>query len=781
MTFEDPGSDGLNYSFNLDNKPCQPTVAELSLAKAFFSLVNVEEHPEILPFAFDVVASQLKVNSSEYDLHLPEATEKVEPRKKFEALKNILLTKSKYFDHPWRGGPEGLKHRVMMHFYLQYMPMALVDGCWLQAGTRVATAHTSIGAAITGLYEHQVRGFVSDSGRHFVGDYKDAFSLVGGAIEDVSSHSFCERLDIAQESFELPLFLLALSQFTRTRSPEIIGVNLAWQYLGIPSFGPRLIADFCETYDLPKLDDNLVEPEYLEKGLSLASEAADILLNETMPAHQNQVCERIFGGAKTAFRLLGEWLGATQDAAPSGPVDLRQEMIDLIWRKSTYAKGYHCKRTLGDKAIDDYLNTENFDGPALLDALANSTWVTPGESSKSRIVNHSISIYGPMFAVFSPVEQQIIKEWIDALPPVEENDRPKDLAKVKPDLPDDDIKPTIHSEKNIKGRMWKSDDVRIRSDKMFGNCNVRELYHHLINVEFYPEILPVAEQFARDRLERSIASMWNGERPIPAHKYSPVALDRWVEQKHREQVDSYRPLSARPEVSREVFIEANVKLAPLILIDGGWLQGIASPAIIDTTVGRMLFHIFVEEIGEGNADLHHANIYRDLLAAMGVSAPPVDSLEFINWDRLDTESFDIPTLWLAISCFPRHFMPEILGLNLAVELAGLGGPYMEARDTLRAFRYPTIFVELHNAADNITSGHSGWAVSAIKRYMVEVAEREGPHNVDQVWHRVWSGVRLTLPQIGRFRLLAHRARRRFFGRDPRFVPLIFPKQLELTT
>ena len=104
MTFEDPGSDGLNYSFNLDNKPCQPTVAELSLAKAFFSLVNVEEHPEILPFAFDVVASQLKVNSSEYDLHLPEATEKVEPRKKFEALKNILLTKSKYFDHPWRGG-----------------------------------------------------------------------------------------------------------------------------------------------------------------------------------------------------------------------------------------------------------------------------------------------------------------------------------------------------------------------------------------------------------------------------------------------------------------------------------------------------------------------------------------------------------------------------------------------------------------------------------------------------------------------------------------------------
>ena len=65
MTFQDPESGGINYSFNLDNKPCQPTVTELSLANAFFYLINVEEHPEILPFAFDVVASQLKVNSSE--------------------------------------------------------------------------------------------------------------------------------------------------------------------------------------------------------------------------------------------------------------------------------------------------------------------------------------------------------------------------------------------------------------------------------------------------------------------------------------------------------------------------------------------------------------------------------------------------------------------------------------------------------------------------------------------------------------------------------------------
>lgn len=188
----------------------------------------------------------------------------------------------------------------------------------------------------------------------------------------------------------------------------------------------------------------------------------------------------------------------------------------------------------------------------------------------------------------------------------------------------------------------------------------------------------------------------------------------------------------------------------------------------------MLFHVFVEEVGEGKADEHHANIYRNLLTAMGISAPPVESLEFTNWDRLEDESFDVPTLWLAISCFPRHFLPEILGLNLAVELAGVGGPYMEARDTLRRFRYPSLFVDVHNAADNVTAGHAAWATKSIKLYMDNVAKREGPHHMDRVWHRVWSGVRATLPQFGRFKLMAHRVNRRFFGRDPRYVPLIFP-------
>ena len=59
----------------------------------------------------------------------------------------------------------------------------------------------------------------------------------------------------------------------------------------------------------------------------------------------------------------------------------------------------------------------------------------------------------------------------------------------------------------------------------------------------------------------------------------------------------------------------------------------------------------------------------------------------------------------------------------------------------RTFGYPTLFVDVHNAADNVAAGHSAWAMNAIKRFLDEVAEREGPHSLDHSWHRVWAGVR----------------------------------------
>jgi hypothetical protein len=322
--------------------------------------------------------------------------------------------------------------------------------------------------------------------------------------------------------------------------------------------------------------------------------------------------------------------------------------------------------------------------------------------------------------------------------------------------------------------VWSKTAFRERSRNEFGGCRIRDLYHYLVNIEFFPHILPQAEKFARDRLQRSMAHLRGAIRPIPSESYDPEKLDEWVHTKHREQIDSYVPIERSANLSKKDFVSGTLQLAPLILIDGGWLQNVTHACLIHTQIGRTLFRIFYEELGEGDPTLHHANVYRDLLLAMGEDVPPVESIEFAHWPRLQDSSFEIPALWLSISCFPRHFMPEILGLNLAVELAGVGGPYMEARDTLRLFNYPTLFVELHNAADNVASGHSAQARDAIKMYMDDLAVREGPHSLNQAWRRIWCGICSTLPQVSSARLWEHRIRQRLDDSLTSGVPTIFP-------
>jgi len=771
MTITELNRDGLAPSFNGDDPALAPGPTRLSYRRAYYHLVNVEEHPQVLPLAYDLVTSRFAAPLDASAESAPPGSPAEVPDRLAALLDKVTASRGR-FSRPWRNASDDLTRRQALHYFVQYMPTAFVDGCWLQCGLRVSTAHTEVGAALTGLYQHQVRAFVADPGRHFVADYRAVYGLLGAPVEEVSSHSFAERSDFLEPSIALPIFLLGSAQFTRTYPVEILGLNLAWQFLDLSAFGPDLIRDTCAAYGLPPLGEDLGDPQHLDKGRQMARDAVSGLLQGLERPALGDAWTRLLHGVGAGAAAWTEWFDAARASAPAGPPDPRQEMLDLLWRKAPHASGYHGSRRLGAKRIDDHLDPKAFDGPAVLEALAGSPWVKPGKSGKSALLNRLIGFGGPMMAVFSPVEQQIIQSWIDSLPPKEEQPGTAE-AGARPEV-GAPTGPTVREEQYVVGRSWEAEAFRQRSRRLYGKCTVRELYHYLINVEFYPDILPIAERFAHERLERSMAMLWKGERPIPSPRYDPAALEAWVYKKHREQVDSYRPPDVRPEAPKDAFVEATIQLAPLILIDGGWLQGMASPALIHTTVGRMLFHVLVEELGEGKPKEHHANIYRNLLKAMGEEPPPVDSWEFARWPRLQDESFDVPALWLTISCFPRHFLPEILGLNLAVELAGVGGPYMEARDTLRRFRYPTLFVDVHNAADNVSVGHAAWAMNAIKRYMDAVAEREGPHNVDRDWHRVWSGVRATLPQIGRVRLLAHRIRRRLFGEDPTLVPLIFP-------
>lgn len=732
---------------------------------AFHGLTNSDEYPEVLSIALNHVSDRLQgfVSSPERvpaDLRRFSG-DRTQMSQALAALSDLGAQNTS----PWTHSDSAVARRRVVHYLQQFLPTALVDGCWLQGMLRVATVHTHVGAMLAAAYAEHVQAFIDDPEEHFVCEYRDVSRRLGMPVYDVCARSFSERDEFLDSSFELPRLLLSIGQFPRTFFYEIVGFHVGWQYLAIPSFSRRLVRDTRMLHSLPEIGERIAESTQQERARLFALDIARRVLEEA--GESPDFWRRVWLGLALAADTWTTWLSTTGKTAPVGPSDPRQNMIDLLCRKAPHALGYHGDRRIGGVLIDEYFRAATFDPAALLDNLATSQHVSPGHPERSEFLQTFVMFGGPMQDVFSPAEIVTIHNWITSLArqPETSHDTGNPRTTTGPEM--ERTKETMQSR-------WPSLAFRKRSEQTYAGCSVRELYHHLVNLEFFPEILPVAERFAHDRLERSMLTIGTGERPIPAKSYDPDALERWVHAKHRAQVDSYRPLTGEPRISRSEFIESTVQLAPLILIDGGWLQGIATPALIHRRVGCMLFHVFFEELGEGDATRDHANIYRDLLTAMGESAPPVHTEEFANWTRLRDISFDVPTLWLSLSCFPRHFLPEILGLNLALEVAGLGGPYLEARDALRHFGFPTLFVDVHNAADNVSVGHTAWAMNAIKTYMDELLEREGPHNVDYYWHRVWSGVRATLPPVGITRMVFHRISARIGGlSEDRRVPLIF--------
>ena len=677
-----------------------PAPTPVGIRKMYYYLLNVEEHPEVLPLAYDQVAGRLDAAAANADgLLAPPATFS-EATDSLDRVLGRLAESGARFSRPWRQATEDLTRRQVLHFFTQYLPMALVDGCWLQGGLEVAMAHTPVGASLTGLYQHQVRAFVADPGRHFVADYRAVHARLGAPLEEMSSRSFIDRTDFHDTSLPLPVFLLSIAQFARSFCAEVLGVNLAWQLLGLPAFGPDLIQDTCEAYGLPRLGDGLGLPDHLEKGRGMAREAAVQLLEAAEPTLAD-AWERLLRGIHAGTGAWTEWFDRTCEAAPTGPPDPRQEMIDMLWRKAPHACGYHADRRLGGKRIDEHLAPETFDGPALLADLARSPWVHPGAPDRSALLKRLIGFGGPMLSVFSPVEVQIIESWIDSLPP-QGNPSP---------VP---ARPTNRQEEAVVGPLWTPAGFRRRSENLYRRCTVRELYYYLINVEFHSDVLPVAERFARDRLERSMARLWKGDRPIPSRQYDPAALERWVYQKHRQQVESYRPPDGRPRRAQGRVHRSHGPARPA----GPHRRRLASG---DRLAGAHPHYGRADALpcargGAGRGQTQPSTTptsiaicWRRWERMRRRSIPGV-----CGWPRLKDASFDVPALWLSISCFPRHFLPEILGLNLAVELAGVGGPYMEARDTLRRFGYPTLFVDVHNAADNVSVGHAAWAMKAIR-------------------------------------------------------------------
>jgi hypothetical protein len=584
-------------------------------------------------------------------------------------------------------------------------PLATQAGAWLQWMSAPGNAEDSDMLSVLALYASDVGVGRANASRGSV--YVALLREAGLAGYAVPTARLALDQRIADRDFYLPAVLLAMSRHPEEFRPEILGADAFLRVVGL----------------LPALVVAAGAAGWADRLRSAAPDAAWEPVWAALRAN-DQVADRVAAGFRWAWGALRRW-SADLYADLRAARDPAYAMAELMAKRSREGAAYHAGFQLGGCPFAELLRNCRRDPDALLTALAASRLVRPGNAKASPLINGLVAEPGPMFRVFSPADISVIGRWIDSLPAAE---------------------PTRHTRRPRSYPVPSAAVTAATTGSTRGDrapADLRSAYRMLLGRRDTPRLRQYAYDYAHTWLARARHGLDDAPGQLP-RRWTPEGLRPWLLDQH-DQHDQRFSSDDAEVISREELIDSTVQLAPLTLIDGAWLQGFTDYAHAGSEHGYFLFETYFDELGNGVPKLNHPLIYRAVLGEMGVRLPATDSAEFAHWPGFRNSSFALPVYWLSIGRQPQTFLPEIFGLNLAMELSGVGGSYRRARIDLKHHGFSTRFVDIHNTVDNVATGHSAWAADAIDAYMSAILVAQGAEAQAAVWERIRAGFRSLNP------------------------------------
>jgi Iron-containing redox enzyme len=636
-----------------------------------------------------------------------------------------------------KAGNEEARLALVRRAVLGCAPLGLRAGAWLQWLSCPADADDPLVLAVLARYASDVGVNRPRQSRG------DVYLTLMRGLDLADQATPIERLasdrSIAHEAFHLPAVMIALGRRPDVFASEVLGADECLRAVGLlPAVSlvrealPHAAADRALDLSLTRLSEPGVpdssEPPIAEFSASQAAAAAD--------------------GFRWALRVLRVWSDLLYDELTAA-CDPAFEMAELVRLRGREAAVYHHAYPLAGTTLSELMAEGSGDPAPLLAALASSRLVAPGRADRSPLLGRLIADGGPMFRIFPPRDQAVIRRWINALNAPPPSPAPDGLGGVQSGMASgasphrDTAAPTAQRLRDALDTAFTAG-----ADEPGGSDsrpeNLREAYQALQARAHGPRLRAFAADYTRDWLAESARGP---DRPgtLPAGRWDSQDLKEWLGAQHELRGQEFDSAADGPVPGRDALIDDTVQLAPLTLIDGGWLRGFTDYGHASTESGYSLFATYWDELGNGRSPLNHPLIYREVLAEMGVTLPPTGSAGFAAWKGFRDGSFALPVYWLSIGSLPGTFLPEILGLNLAMELSGVGGGYRKAAIALKAHGFSTRFVDIHNTIDNVATGHSAWAADAIAAYLAQIAQLQGHAAQEAAWSRVRVGYRSLNP------------------------------------
>ncbi|KAF1825872.1 uncharacterized protein K489DRAFT_100032 [Dissoconium aciculare CBS 342.82] len=283
----------------------------------------------------------------------------------------------------------------------------------------------------------------------------------------------------------------------------------------------------------------------------------------------------------------------------------------------------------------------------------------------------------------------------------------------------------------------------------------RSLYYKIQNLEFFPECILQARQVLAGLLVEGLQKehyRCRKESLLDLVDYDPIRLSHFIKANLNDTLDQWVRYVDRRKAGQgpELFSTHDqakawlVSQAPLNYVDGAWLSHIHKT---DTpfqlrSITVHAWQILSEELGDGNLEENHVQLFISLLRSVGANLPEGDTLAFAE----STDGMNDELVWkaavtqLIVSLFPHEFLPEILGFNLHFEQLSM--QTLKAAKELEEFAISGKYYSLHISVDNIDCGHSAMALEIIDRYMKHIAQ-SGSDEAQSFWKRIQAGYLLS--------------------------------------
>ena len=645
----------------------------------FYDLIHLSDHRAVLPGAYQFIKDHLALTPAQYY-----------PSRRYLDNGEPAVLWGKFSKASFS---EKIDLKACIE---QVAPLLQTAPRWLD---HVSTAATGENEIAMGLFE--------------ISEHLNKRDAIANSQQPVMvSKAYSQNLDRVSPVFDLAAVQLGLGQFPRIMLPELLGFTLA--YCQQPSVLELLTSGFADKANQGPRDSLRREEAAIRAGQVSALQGiikryeADVQLQDGVA-----IWPRVQQGYSLYQHLTEDVVKAISECCQK-PKTNEQLVEDLFQKIAASAQGHHGQAMLAGKKIDQWFSERPFKSREFMAAIRGSSYVNLKAVERSPLLA-LFAFKGPMFGILNDQELTRLKCW---------------LAQGVEQKP-----VSFLSKASGIDSMSRYPQTLCRPAIDFNRLSNRHFFYYLVNSEQYPEVVDSAS----GRVNR-VLRLARCSNKVPFKGYQHGKLEQFIETIYQHGIKGYQEFKAPARLSKATYVWGIEQLAPTILADGCWLQGVSQLQLSPyQAVGDVLQKIYSDEMGNGDVFKNHPCIYRRLLASLTIELPLVHSREFCEHRDFLNSAFDIPVFLTALSLCGNRFLPELLGVNLAIELSGLGKQYMTLRDELKYWQIDSTIVDIHISIDNVATGHTAQAREAIALYLDQVQVMQGSEVMNQHWHRIYQG------------------------------------------